>query len=145
MTIISDGTENVLSKEAKSAILTSTHLTLQEAMTEKGNIAQSLQMSLMRKVWERNCKLFVTMKLQVLLCNGQFGTAFPVSQGVFCIGQLESDFKSHKPTHDVRIKCRPSQYSKKDRDKSPIASFSPAPVNKKALVQISTRLHIQEG
>lgn len=47
MTIIWDGTENVLSKGAKSAIFTSPHLTLQEAMTESGNIAQSLQISLM--------------------------------------------------------------------------------------------------
>lgn len=42
MTAISDGTKNVLSKEAKAAIFTSTHLTLQEAMTERRNIAQSL-------------------------------------------------------------------------------------------------------
>lgn len=38
MTIINDGVENVLSKEAKSDIFTSTHLILQEAMTERGHI-----------------------------------------------------------------------------------------------------------
>lgn len=85
------------------------------------------------------------MKLQVLLCNGQFGTDFSLSQGVFCFSQLESDLKSYTPTHDMRIKHRPPQYTKKDRDKSPIASSSPAPVSKEAQVQISTLLHIQEG
>lgn len=85
------------------------------------------------------------MKLQGLLCNGQSGTAFSVSQGVFCVSQLESDLKCYKPTHDMTIKCRPSQYRKKDRDERPIASFSPAPVNKAALDQISTLLHIWES
>lgn len=115
MTIMCDGTKNVLSKEDKSGIFTFTHLNLQEAMTESGNISQSLQMPLMPKIWERNRKLFVTMKLRVLLCNGQFGTAFSISQGIFCVSQLESDLNSYNLTHDMRIKCRPSQYIKKDR------------------------------
>lgn len=145
MTIMCDGTKNVLSKEDKSTIFTFTHLSLQEAMTESGNISRSLQMPLMPKVWERNCKLFVTTKLQALLCNGQFGTVFSVSQGIFCVSQLESDLKSYKLTHDMGIKCRPSQHSKKDREKSTIVSFTPAQVNRRALVQISILLHIHEG
>lgn len=43
MTTISDEIENVLSKEAKSAIFTSTQLTLQETITVRENVAQGLQ------------------------------------------------------------------------------------------------------
>lgn len=70
MTTISDETENVLSKEAKSAIFTSTQLTLQETITVRENVAQGLQIPMTQKAGKGTVSHFVTTKLQVLLCSG---------------------------------------------------------------------------
>lgn len=119
-TKISDGTENDLSKEAKSAIPTSIYMTLQETMTEEKCSPRSSFSYQQHKRLEKKkttCELFVPTKLQVLLCSCEPKTSFPVPEDIFFVTQLDSDLKSHKPTHGMRNKCRLFQYHKKDRDK----------------------------
>lgn len=119
MTTISDETENVLSKEAKSAIFTSTQLTLQETITVRENVAQGLHIPMTKKAGKGTVSHFVTTKLQFY---------FVVADLELLSLYMRISFVSlslSQPTHYMRIKCKQFQYNMEDRDKYSSATLPP--------------------
>lgn len=147
-TKISDGTENDLSKEAKSAIPTSIYMTLQEIMTEEKCSPRSSFSYQQHKRLEKknqpvsylslqNCRFyFVVVSLKHLSLYPRISflllslTQTSSLTSLLMAWEINADYSSTIRKTGTNISC--------------IAFSSSVPANKRAF-QMRTLMHIQEG